>query len=82
MHALLSVQHRWLCSVFRGHYRYYGLPSNWYPMNGFYEELHRGCYRALRPRSQRRLTWTRLRQLLERFPLPSPSITHPRPVHA
>lgn len=27
MHAPLSVQHRWLCSVLRGHYRYYGLPS-------------------------------------------------------
>ena len=27
MHAPLSVQHRWLCSVLRGHYLYYGLPS-------------------------------------------------------
>ena len=82
MHAPVSVQHRWLCSVLRGHYRYYGLPSNWHPMNGFYQELRRGWYRALRRRSQRRLTWSRFRQLLERFPLPSPSITHPRPVHA
>ena len=82
MHAPLSVQHRWLCSVLRGHYLYYGLPSNWHSMNGFYQELRRGWYRALRRRSQRRLTWPRFQQLLERFPLPSPSITHPRPAHA
>ena len=44
-------------------------------MNGFYQELRRGWYRALRRRSQRRLTWPRFQQLLERFPLPSPSIT-------
>ena len=72
----------WLCSVLRGHYRYSGLPSNWHSMNGFCEELRRGWYRTLCRRSQRRLTWTRFQQLLERFPLPSPSITHPRPVHA
>ena len=51
MHAPFSVQHRWLCSVLRGHYLYYGLPSNWHPMNGFYQELRRGWYRALRRRS-------------------------------
>ena len=54
MHAPLSVQHRWLCSVLRGHYLYYGLQSNWHPMNGFYrfyQELCRGWYRALRRRS-------------------------------
>lgn len=37
----------------------------------------RGWYLVLRRRSQRRLTWTRFRQLLQCFPLPSPSITSP-----
>ena len=78
MHAPLFAQHRWLCSVLRGHYRYYGLPSNWHAMDGFYDELCRGWYRALRRRSQRRLTWPRFYQLLDRFPLPRASITHPR----
>lgn len=32
-------------------------------MNGFYQELRRSWYRALRRRSQRRLTWPRFRQL-------------------
>ena len=82
MHAPLPMQHRWLCSVLRGHYHYYGLPSNWHTMNGFYEEVRRGWYRALRRRSQRRLTWPRFRQLLDRFPLPSPTVTHPRPGRA
>ena len=81
MHAPLSVQHRWLCSVLRGHYRYYGLPSNWPALHGFYRALRHGWYQALRRRSQRRLTWPRFQQLLERFPLPQASITHPRPVH-
>ena len=44
MHAPLSVRHRWLCSVLRGHYLYYGLPSNWPLMNGFYQELRRGGF--------------------------------------
>ena len=78
MHAPLTVQYRWLYSVLRGHYRYYGLPSNWHALDGFYDELCRGWYRALRRRSQRRLTWDRFHQVLERFPLPRASITHPR----
>jgi len=47
MHAPLSDQHRWLCSVLRGHYRYYGLPSNWHALDGFYDEGRRGWFRAL-----------------------------------
>ena len=77
-HAPLAAQHQWLCSVLRGYDRYDGLPSNWHAMDGFYDELCRGWYRALRRRSQRTLTWDRVHQLLERFPLPRASITHPR----
>ena len=32
---------------------------------------------ALRRRSQRRITWDAFGQLLTRFPLPTPRITHP-----
>ena len=46
MHAPLPDQHRWLCSVLRGHYRYYGLPSNWHALDGFYDEVCRGWFRA------------------------------------
>lgn len=78
MHAPLPEQHRWLCSVLRGHYRYYGLPSNWHAMNAFYDEVRRGWYRALRRRSQRGLTWERFNQWLTRFPLPRAHIGHTR----
>ena len=78
MHAPLSDQHRWLCSVLRGHYRYYGLPSNWHALDGFYDEVRRGWCRALRRRSQRGLTWDRFNQSLARFPLPRARIFHTR----
>ena len=78
MHTPLPEQHRWLCSVLRGHYRYYGLPSNWHALDGFYDEVCRGWFRALRRRSQRGLTWNRFNQWLERFPLPRAGIFHTR----
>jgi group II intron reverse transcriptase/maturase len=78
MHTPLSAQHRWLCGVLRGHYRYYGLPSNFQALDGFYREVCRGWFRALRRRSQRRLTWGRFNQWLDRFPLPRARISHTR----
>jgi len=74
----LPEQHRWLRSVLRGHYRYYGLPSNWHALDGFYDEVRRGWFRALRRRSQRRLTWDRFNQWLVHFPLPRAGIFHTR----
>lgn len=77
-HAPLPAQHRWLCRVLRGHYRYYGLPSNWHALDGFYDEVRRGWFRALRRRSQRGLTWDRFTQWLARLPLPGARILHTR----
>lgn len=82
MHTPVADQYRWLCRVLRGHYGYYGLPSNHRSLNGFYEGVRRYWFRALRRRSQRRMTWRAYSALLERFPLPRPHITHPRPVTA
>src|SRR6266705_2862378 len=80
MHTPVQSQHRWLCSVLRGHDAYYGLPSNWPRLDSFHDAVRRRWYRVLRRRSQRRLTWERFNALLERFPLPSTRITHPREV--
>jgi RNA-directed DNA polymerase len=66
--------------VLRGHYAYYGLPSNWYRLDTFYAEVRRIWYRVLNSRSQRGLSWSRFYDLLERFPLPTPRIMYPRPV--
>lgn len=82
MHAPVGVQREWLANVLRGHYAYYGLPSNWHRLDTFYDEVCRIWYRVLNGRSQRRLSWERFGQLLERFPLPRASITHPRPMAA
>lgn len=78
MHTPLPEQHRWLCSILRGHYRYYGLPSNYQALDGFYREVCRGWFRALRRRSQRRLTWDRFNEWLATFPLPRAGIMHSR----
>lgn len=74
-HFPLAQQHRWLASVLRGHYAYYGLPSNHSALDAFYEEVKCLWYRALRRRSQRGLTWSRFKRILELFPLPEPRIT-------
>ena len=80
MHAPVGVQRDWLANVLRGHYAYYGLPSNWHRLDTFYDEVRRLWYRVLNRRSQRGLSWSRFYALLERFPLPTPRVTHPRPV--
>lgn len=80
MHTPVHAQHRWLCSVLRGHDAYYGLPSNWPRLDRFHDAVRRRWYRVLRRRSQRRLTWEQFNALLVRFPLPSTRITHPREV--
>jgi len=80
MHTPVRAQHGWLSSVLRGHYAYYGLPSNWPRLGSFHQAITRRWYRVLRRRSQRRLTWERFNALLARFPLPPARITHSREV--
>ena len=82
MHAPVGVQRDWLASVLRGHYAYYGLPSNWHRLDTFYDEVCWLWYRVLSRRSQRWLAWSRFERLLERFPLPGARITHSRMVAA
>jgi RNA-directed DNA polymerase len=82
MHTPIVLQYRWLCGVLRGHFAYFGLPSNWDRLNAFSQETRRIWYSALNRRSQCRLSWERYVRLLERFPLPTPTVTHPRPVVA
>ena len=77
-HEPVCDQHRWLCQVLRGHYAYFGLPSNFPALKAFVFHVRRIWFRALYRRSQRRLTWEAFAALLDRFPLPTPRITHPR----
>ncbi len=77
MRAPVAEQHRWLCQVRRGHYAYYGLASNFRALHAFQQQVRLLWFRSLRRRSQRRLTWEGYNVPLQRFPLPTPRITHP-----
>ncbi len=78
MHEPVREQHRWLCSVLRGHDAYYGLPSNHHALGSFHHEVQRLWFRALYRQSQRSMTWADFNALSVRFPLPEPRITHDR----
>lgn len=78
MHDDFKAQHQWLSSVLQGHYRYYGVPGNFAAMQAFYNEMRRTWLRGLRRRSQKRpMSWGHFLELLQKFPLPMPSITQP-----
>lgn len=78
-HRPVHVQHQWLCRVLRGHYAYYGLPSNFRAMQAFAHHVRRIWFRALYWRSQRCLTWADFSALLDRLPLPTYRFNNSRP---
>jgi len=78
-HLPIPDQGRWLASVLRGHYAYYGVPTNIEALDSFRRTMARSWCRSLRRRSQRnRLAWERMRRLVARW-LPSVHIVHPWP---
>jgi RNA-directed DNA polymerase len=80
MHAPIPVVGAWLGTVVGGHLRYYGVPMNWPALVTFRFQVGRLWYRTLRRRGQRRrLTWERMRRLIQRW-LPPARITHPYPL--
>jgi hypothetical protein len=79
MHQPIPEQGRWLASVLRGHYRYYGVPDNIEALSAFRRQITRNWMRTLRRRSQRTtVNWERMRRLADRW-LPQPQILHPWP---
>ena len=78
-HQKLADQRRWVSSVLRGHYQYYGVPRNLQALRVFYQEILWHWWRALRRRSQKQnLPWKRFCRL-SRLRLPQPRILHPYP---
>lgn len=70
---------RWLRSVLKGYYRYYGVPLNSCALRLFHYAVCRTWFRILKRRSQKtRITWKRMRRLSMRW-LPLPRIVHPYP---
>lgn len=80
-HAPVVDQYRWLCSVLRGHYAYYGVSGNFRALASVRNRLRRAWHRALQRRSQR-ARWNQQKHdaFDARFPLPKARITHPSPL--
>jgi group II intron reverse transcriptase/maturase len=75
-HWSIPEQHRALVRALRGHYAYYGRPSNWSSLSRFLAFTTRTWLKWLRRRSQRRhLSWAKFQNLLRWHPLPRPRVT-------
>jgi RNA-directed DNA polymerase len=79
LHLPIPMVGRWLRSVLRGYYRYYGIPNNYYALSAFHHEVTRLWLRTLRRRSQRTsVTWERMQRLVHSW-LPYPRVMHLHP---
>ena len=79
-HDSVVDQHTWLSSVLRGHYRYYGVPTNSRALGQFQFHLERMWHRSLQQRSQRGGWNDSARDAFrKRHPLPPPKVYHPWP---
>jgi len=80
LHDPVPEQDAYLHSVVKGHCQYYGVPLNGPALKAFRYAVGWIWCRSLRRRSQRhRLTWSRMRRLINRW-LPTPRICHPYPL--
>jgi len=79
MHDPIPQVGRWLASVLRGHFQYYGVPRNSASIAGFRWAVIRLWYHVLRRRSQKgKIPWKRMKRLAKRW-LPNARIQHPYP---
>jgi len=78
MHDPVAQTGEWLRSVLRGYYQYHAIPGNIAVLKGFRTQVARLWFSALAQRSQRRPTWEKLGEVMERW-LPIPQILHPFP---
>jgi group II intron reverse transcriptase/maturase len=74
-HQPVRVQHAALVRRIRGHFNYFGVNGNTESLGKLVRQVERAWLKWLRRRSQRtRLNWERFKELLQRFPLPSPHV--------
>ena len=77
-HHPIEEQQQTLAQKLRGHFGYYGITGNFEALKHFREQVVRVWRKWLGRRSQRAcMTWDRMRQLLERNPLPRARILRP-----
>jgi len=79
-HKPVPEQGKWLCSVVRGHFNYYGVPGNVRALQAFRTLVNKAWLHALRGRSQKgkNLTWERMAKLI-RVWIPGVRVCHPYP---
>jgi group II intron reverse transcriptase/maturase len=76
-HDPVGQQQKILNAKLRGHYQYYGRPTNYHSIWQFYREVRRTWRKWLSRRTRGRwLTWERFAAILRQHPLLPPRITH------
>jgi len=77
MHAPLEYQQQMLNAKLRGHYQYYGRPTNFRSLAKFVNTVRSIWRRWLARRTRgRHLPWSRFERILARYPLLRPRVTH------
>lgn len=77
-HDDVEKQQAALNAKLRGHYQYYGRPTNYRSLRQFYRGVRRIWKKWLNRRTRgKTLSWEVYEQLLRRHPLQRPRITHP-----
>jgi len=77
-HDDVDKQQAVLNAKLRGHYRYYGRPTNYRSLWKFYRTVRRTWKKWLERRTRGQpLSWEKYEQILRRHPLLRPRITHP-----
>jgi RNA-directed DNA polymerase len=79
LHDRIPAVGKWLRAVVAGHFRYYGVPTNYAALALFRSQVEWLWRRALSRRSQHPMRWERARRILNRW-LPKPRIYHPYPL--
>jgi len=78
-HHPILEQQRVLAAKLRGHNGYYGITGNYPALERFWYEVIRRWHKWLNRRSQRKsVNWSRMLQVLGRYPLPRPRIVRLR----
>jgi len=76
-HDAVSEQQKTLNAKLRGHYQYYGRPTNYRSLWQFYRNVRRIWRKWLSRRTRGRgMTWERFAAILQQYPLQLPRITH------
>jgi group II intron reverse transcriptase/maturase len=76
-HDPVEAQCRTLNAKLRGHYQYFGRPTNYHRLWQFYRGVRRAWHKWLNRRTRgKTLRWSAYQELLDRHPLLRPYITH------